>query len=134
MRTVKLVSQKRRGLFPEHDGVGPIVFEQVRATIPVVELLRDAGATVESLPIGYRITLGDTMPSGIVAVHLNDAPRIGLRLAVEPEYPQEFPDYWLQVDFTPCPVCGAPVIWYEAGYVPGYRVCAKKPYHHSLAK
>jgi hypothetical protein len=136
MSQVKLVGQKRSGLFPEHKGVGPLVHEG-RATIPVVEALRAAGANIEPLPApktGYKITLGLKMPKGIVAVHLNESPWIGLRLENEPEYPQESPDYWQQVDFTPCPVCGAPVVWYEAGYVPGYRVCAKPPHHHSIAK
>ena len=74
------------------------------------------------------------MPKGIVAVHINAAPWLALRMDNEPEYPQEFPDYWASVDFTPCPKCGAPVVWYEAGYVPGYRVCSQSPHHHSLAK
>ena len=136
MRKVTLTSQKRRGLFAEHTGVAPIVRE-VRATIPVVESLRAAGATVEPLAtpaIGYRVTLGRTMPAGIVAAHINGATWIGLRMDNEPEYPGEHPDYWQQVDWTPCPVCGAPVVWYEAGYVPGYRVCAQPPHHHSLAQ
>ena len=135
MKAVQLVSQKRRGLFREHKGVAPLVYE-ARATIPVVEALQAAGAKIEALPapaIGYRITLGETMPAGIVAVHLNESPHLGLRMTNEPEYPREFADYWRQVDWTPCPVCDAPVVWYEAGYVPGYRVCAKPPHHHSLA-
>jgi hypothetical protein len=133
---MKLVSQKRTGLFPEHHGVAPIEYE-ARATIPVVEALKATGARFEPLPapeLGYKITLGDRMPKGIVAVHLNESPYLGLRMTNEPEYPQEFADYWIQVAFTPCPVCGAPVVWYEAGYVPGYRVCVKPPHHHSLAK
>jgi hypothetical protein len=133
---VKLEDQKRQGLFPEHDGVAPVAYV-VRATIPVVEALRDAGATVNRAPDpmkGYTVIPGPKMPAGIVAVHLNDPPHVGLRLTIEPEYPQEFSDYWAQVDFTPCPVCGAPVVWYEAGYVPGYRVCTQPPHHHSLAK
>ena len=34
-------------------------------------------------------------------------------------------DYWTAVSDVPCPVpgCGQTVVWYEAGYVPGYRVC-----------
>ena len=37
----------------------------------------------------------------------------------------EIPDYWAAVTDVPCPVkdCGQTVLWYEAGYVPGYRVC-----------
>ena len=34
-------------------------------------------------------------------------------------------DYWEAVTNVPCPVpgCNQTVLWYEAGYVPGYRVC-----------
>ena len=34
-------------------------------------------------------------------------------------------DYWDAVTDVPCPVegCSHTVVWYEAGYVPGYRVC-----------
>jgi len=133
---MKLVDQQRSGLFPEHSGVAPVV-ETARATIPVVEALQAAGAKVEPLPspiMGYTITLGDVVPEGIVAAHHNDPPHVVLRMANEPEYPGEHPDYWLQVQWTPCPVCGAPVVWYEAGYVPGYRVCVKPPHHHSIAE
>lgn len=129
---MKLVNKKRSGLFPGCTSIKPVVYE-VCATIPVVEKLQAFGTKLEKLPIGYRITLGNTMPNNIVAVHLNEHPHLGLRLVNEPKYPLEFPDYWSQIDFTPCPVCNAPVIWYEAGYVPGYRICINLPYHHSLA-
>ena len=35
------------------------------------------------------------------------------------------PDYWAAVSDVPCPVegCDQTVVWYEAGYVPGHRVC-----------
>jgi len=126
----KLVYQNRCGLFPEHKGIAPIVVT-ARCTIPCREALEKAGAKFVSLGEGkYQITLGDTMPTGIVAVHLNESPHLGLRLEIEPEYPIEFPDFWAQVDFTPCPICNAPVVWYEAGYVPGYRVCTRSPHHH----
>ena len=133
---MKLINQERVGLFPEHDGIAPIT-TRARATIPVVEALRAAGAKVEPLPLpslGYEITLGDTIPSGIVAAHHNDVPHEVLRMADEPEYPGENTDYWLQVDWTPCPVCGSPVVWYEAGYATRYRVCSRPPYHHSRAE
>jgi hypothetical protein len=34
-------------------------------------------------------------------------------------------DFWVSVTDVPCPVAGCrnTVVWYEAGYVPGYRVC-----------
>jgi len=130
---MKLQDRKRTGLFPEHSaGIAPLVYE-ARATIPVVEALQAAGAKVEPLPGGehqiYRITLGKTMPKGIVAKSVPHSGHwsYGLRMDNEPEYPTEHPDMWLQVDFTPCPKCGAPVVWYEAGYVPGYRVCNQTP-------
>lgn len=131
---MKLVSQKRKGLFAEHRGIAPVIYE-ARATIPAREALEAAGATFDPITgSGYRITPGEQMPAGIVAVHLNESPWLGIRMASEPEYPGEHADYWRQVDFTPCPVCGAPVVWYEAGYVPGYRVCTGPKHHHSLAK
>jgi hypothetical protein len=35
----------------------------------------------------------------------------------------DFP--WSSITDVPCPVdgCGQMLVWYEAGYVPGYRVC-----------
>ena len=134
MREVWLVPQLRQGLLPEHAGcIGPIVYE-ARVTSSVIEALQAAGAKVEPLAASYRITLGNTMPDGIVACLLDNPPHLGLRLRTEPDYPGELDDYLRQVDFTPCPVCRAPVVRYEAGFVPGYRVCAKPPHHHSLAK
>ena len=133
---MKLIDQRRIGLFPEHERVDRGTTE-VRATIPAVEALQTAGAQVTPLPspaMGYSIALGDTMPPGIVAAHHNEAPHVVLRMIDEPEYPGENADYWLQVQWTPCPVCGAPVVWYEAGYVPGYNVCTRPPHHHSLVR
>ena len=42
--------------------------------------------------------------------------------------PSRAPDYWEAVTNVPCPVpgCDQTVIWYEAGYVPGYRACARR--------
>jgi hypothetical protein len=137
--TTRLIDQKRKGLLPEHKGVQAPVYT-ARATIPVIEALTAGGARVEPLPspeYGYRIALTSdtTIPAGIVAVHLNGpGHNLGLRLENEGQYPHEFPDYWSTVDFTGCPKCGAPVVWYEANYVPGYRVCSRPPHHHSMAK
>lgn len=39
-------------------------------------------------------------------------------------------DYWPAVTDVPCPVCnGGMILWHEAGYVPGYRVCDKCERH-----
>lgn len=132
---MRLLYQDKQGFDRNIIEVGPMVSE-VRATIPVVEALRKSGATVRPLPDpsqGYRIILGASMPKGIVAVHLNNSIHVGLRFEHEPEYPGEYPDAWQQVEWTPCPQCGAPVVWYEAGYVPGYRICSQPPHHHLLA-
>lgn len=34
-------------------------------------------------------------------------------------------DFWESVTDVPCPVpgCDQPVVWFEAGFVPGYRAC-----------
>ena len=135
MQAVKIVSQDRCGLHHPPKIIEPIT-RLARATIPAVEALQAAGATVvqAQAPGVYEITLGDRMPDGIVAVHLNEQPHLGLRLLSELAYPVEYPDYWGQVDWTPCPECQAPLLWYESGYVPGYRVCTRPPHHHSLAK
>lgn len=35
-------------------------------------------------------------------------------------------DYWALVTDVPCPACGSgTILWHEAGYVPGYRICDK---------
>lgn len=142
----------RTGLFSEHHGlqVRPAAHEKTRLTIPAREALLDSGAVVVGEPMDmsidvptYTVTLGERVPAGlvVVATFLDNLKGSGyfdvlsLRMDNEPPYPNEQGcDIWRQLDFTPCPKCGAPLVWYEAGYVPGYRVCAKKPHHHWLAK
>jgi hypothetical protein len=151
MKKIKLQDMKKSGLFSEHQGcqivAGP--HQQVRLTIPAREALEASGATITPEPLDaeigmptYTVVLGDHIPAGLVAAstHLQCLEGHGyyeilsLRMEIEPPYPGEHDgDYWRRLDFTPCPKCGAPLIWYEAGYVPGYRVCAKKPHHHWLA-
>lgn len=60
-----------------------------------------------------------------------------LRLASEPEYPGEQPrrDAWEEARWTiGCPAkgCGRALLWAEAGYVPGWRVCAGGGHFASL--
>jgi hypothetical protein len=49
----------------------------------------------------------------------------GDRLHEVYEVPRRGLDAWDAVTDIPCPVdgCQQTVVWYEAGYVPGYRVC-----------
>mgnify|MGYP000632747541 CR=1 FL=1 len=134
---IEVEYQKRTGLQPGMT-LGPVVYSEVRMTIPVKETLEVAAARTKRSPIGvgYEITLGSIMPTGIVAAQVIRQPGCVLRLENEPPYPGEIPEsgFWYQVDFTPCPVCGAPLFWYEAGYVPGYRVCTQPPHHHVLVR
>jgi hypothetical protein len=84
----------------------------------------------------WRVTLRGTVPDGLVLclVGQGGEQHRALRLHVEPEYPGEWPAAALawheRGAWVPCPACQAPLVWYEAGYVPGYRVCAAKPHHH----
>jgi hypothetical protein len=139
---MRAVYRKRSGLWPEHEGQAVILDHHgYRMTLPVVEVLRNGGAEVECVgqtrigcPI-YDVTFRAeaTVPQGIVAVHFNGPPYRGLRLDIEPEYPDEWPAcWWEQADFLACPKCGAGLLWYEAGYAPGYRVCARPPHHHVM--
>lgn len=136
MKTVKLIDQKQSGLFAEHEGVASPTYTGLRLTIPAREALQASGATVTQEADGrFSVTLEKSVPKGIVATHINGEIGLALRMEIEPEYPGEIGHaFWEQVDFTPCPKCGAALIWYEAGYVPGYRVCAKPPHHHWIAK
>lgn len=60
---------------------------------------------------------------------------IALRCVNELSFPGEKPNLnmWLEIDLLPCPKCGYALIWYETGYVPGYRVCAGPKHHHYIA-
>lgn len=133
---MKLVDQNRHGLFAESDGVAPLIYS-VRATAAVLAALEESGAKIEPLPghaDAFSVELGDRMPAGIVASSLPRTRLTDLRMRGEPPAHGIYEDCWSQVEWTPCPVCGAPVVWYEAGYVPGHRVCTRPPYHHSLAR
>lgn len=57
-----------------------------------------------------------------------------LRLQDEPPWRDEFPAPWHEIgDWVACPKCGAALVWYEAGYVPGYRICLRG-HHAQLAR
>jgi hypothetical protein len=53
-----------------------------------------------------------------------------------PEYPGEWPQSaiaWHEHgQWVPCPSCGASLIWHEAGYVPGYRLCTRPAGGHHV--
>lgn len=123
-------------------------YSDLRMTVPAREALERAGNRVDhagspavgALPrdllIFFSTTLTGTVPRGILEVcigHGNEQ-HWGLRMTDEPEYPAEWPSDQVQRDYgawVPCPHrrCGRPLVWYEAGYVPGYRICTRG--HHA---
>lgn len=141
--------------------IRPPTYGGLRLTIPAHERLLDAGSNVVRAdymisrdgPWAYEITL-TTPPPGLVQVLVRDqwaaepamiAPsqRPGavpnhraLRCDDEPEYPGEWPDAvaWHEHgQWVPCPTCGSALVWYEAGYVLGYRICVRRTHHAQLS-
>ncbi len=149
---IELLDQHRSGVLPEHKGMRLVgaQLDCCRLTIPAREALEANGAQVTPaqaplVPDGgqwvpasgrhWSVTLAERCPSGLVAVQqVGGSSAICIRLDNEPEYPNETPVIWPQIDLTPCPKCGGALIWYEAGYVPGYRVCAGRKHHHWIAR
>lgn len=134
-----LKDQKRKGVFPEHKHAKfeGCVRGDKRMTIAAREALIGV-STIRDNAYYYQ-----TPPPGIVVVlapvNEDGAPASGYapayRFANEPQFAWERANtgMWLEIDLTPCPKCGAALVWYEAGYVPGYRVCAGKAHHHFIA-
>lgn len=121
----------------------PPVYGPLRLTIPAREALERAGnivtrvADIAGCP-AYSVELRRPPPEGVEICLIDyGAERYaeqhrGIRLAVEPPYPGEFSggiSCWERGDWVPCPRCGGALVWYEAGYVPGYRLCTKG--HHA---
>lgn len=121
---------------------------EVRLTIPAREALEAAGNTVERVAHDrdiWRVTLV-APPAGLEVAIPRATDRYGVngpvpsycglavRRADEPPWPNalEGPDavpWWDRGAWIPCPRCGAALVWWEAGYVAGHRVCLRG--HHS---
>jgi hypothetical protein len=104
------------------------VYDGLRLTVPAHEALVRAGNTVREA--GYdgaflrHTVILRRPPPGLVHVRICGTSDEALRLDIEPEYPSEVPGAWYeQGQWTPCPTCGFALVWYEAGYVPGWRIC-----------
>jgi hypothetical protein len=112
-------------------------YEVSRLTIPCHEALERASNRVEDAGHTYRITLAGRIPLGVIEAVLGAGTEQhrGLRLDIEPPYPGEWPEdavaWYERGQWVPCPAphCGRALVWYEAGYVPGYRVCTRG--HHA---
>lgn len=127
------------------DIAAPPVYEDLRITIPAIERLEAAGNAVTTSiaqpvgPMRYSVELTGIVPRGLVLclVGHGDHQHRALRCDDEQAYPQEWPAdsgaiaWHERGDWTPCPhpKCGRALVWYEAGYVPGYRLCTRG--HHA---
>lgn len=131
--------------------VTPPIVGPYRMTLPVREAflragneiaitgIRDTGCDLVELLTCHEMRRppdGNIMVCliGYAAMHGRpDTQHYGLRFGCEPEFPCEWPNFhdkWQQGYFAPCYKCGASVVWHEAGYVPGYRICLNG--HHSM--
>ena len=133
--------QDRTGLRPDEMPLEPQAFTGVCLTPAAQEALSAAGARLlpESDPRGpistHTVLLGVSVPEGLVATRFAQSDGLGIRMKDDAPFDDEIGHaYWEQAHFLPCPECGAPLVWYEAGFVPGYRVCARFPYHHVLIR
>lgn len=123
----------------------PPIYDRLRLTVPARDALQAAGnrvrpegATSTGAPL-YRVVLRRP-PVGMEACLIQDVSgepwpdqHEGLRLQSEPPFPGEWPAtavaWYVRGQWVPCPSCGGALVWYEAGYVPGYRLCTSG--HHA---
>jgi hypothetical protein len=150
MRLPKAVFQNCSGLLPGHDFLQPTT-HVCHLTVPVAVALLSQEAELREAGTGQKLTVFDftpgkltlpvvrivlrhdrVVPGGILSCNVSFEPHRALRMENEQEYPDEHIEYWGTADFLPCPECGKPLCWYEAGFVPGYRVCTGREHHHCL--
>jgi len=115
---------------------------RVRALTGVaLEALVRGGNEVSAGESCYMVTLSGDVPVGLVvgaipnpATGAIDDESTCLRMMREPRFWNEHePLSWACYgQWLPCPACGAALVWFEAGYVPGYRICVRKPHHHAM--
>ncbi len=145
---MQLIDQHRTGVLPEHEGLEfrGAHLPCCRLTTPAREALEAAGAVITPaqqpasgvsgawVPSGaphWSVELMQSCPQGLVVSRAAGSSAIQIRRHDEPEWPGgEVAAEWEQVDLTPCPHCGSPLVWYEAAYSGGYRVCAGPEHHH----
>lgn len=93
------------------------VYEPYRLTIPAREALERAGNRVEllgNISVAPPYTPGDALPPSA---------RPALTLVA----------WYERGQWVPCPQCGGALVWYEACYVPGYRICVERQHHAQLS-
>lgn len=137
---MKLIDQHDNGVFPEHRGaqfLGGWIPTDARMTIPAREAIEEVSETwLQPSGIGSEYAYLKP-PAGVIVVAVRTPDGLletAYRLKNEPAFPGEHPhpNSWLEASFLACPQCGYALVWYEAGYVPGYRVCCGPAHHHYL--
>jgi hypothetical protein len=104
----------------------PPVVEDLRLTIPAREAVEGENRViVQDTPDGPRYDVQLVRPpAGLEVVSIIGTGEIGVRLEGEPEYPGEHEAaWWHRGAWVGCPECGHALLWCEAGFVPGWRVC-----------
>ena len=90
--------------------------------------LERAGNRLVSWPGDHRLCYVEIIhpPAGLELVPIGPG-NLALRLATEPSPPGEWPaesvPWWERGQWVPCPECGYALLWCEAGFVPGWRIC-----------
>lgn len=131
-KKMKLKDQNRQGINQYMTLLGGGIPVNARMTIPAREALRKVSVVKNNHFYFSR------PPQDMISVLVRAMDGYGyeqaFRLTIEPPYPNEMPDdnMWTEAMLTPCPKCGAALVWWEAGYVPGYRVCAGPKHHHYI--
>lgn len=101
---------------------------EARLTIPAREALLRAGNTIDRPPMaaGLPVVTLHSPPPGLIVVMADvmGEQSIAVRTTGEPPWPHEFDAAWHERGaWIPCPTCGAALLWCEAGFVPGWRIC-----------
>ncbi len=110
---------------------------EIRLTIPAREALERAGNSIDRPPsaTGTPIVELRRPPRGrdrLVIVALIGSTDTAARMEDEPRWPGECDaTTCVRGEWVPCPHprCGRALVWYEAGYVAGYRICLRG--HHA---
>lgn len=99
---------------------------EIRLTIPAREALERRGNSIDRPPSspGTPIVILRHPPRHMCVVQTAEG--LAGRMPEEPPWPGERDaDVWDRRAWVPCPQrgCGAALLWCEAGYVPGWRIC-----------
>lgn len=140
--------QNRKGLLAPCTSIAPPVINGVRMTPKARKALKKAGHKVKAENADlktFSVTLcGRRMPRLCVEIRLVDCLEYPCIHVPNDRYfslwrsgcwdGQSWQNIWRDAEWMTCPRCKAPITWYEAGFVPGYRICLGNAHHHLILK